>query len=387
MPSPILRCGSDSLTVQPVFPAQSGMSFYSSGLTRSEYMTSERMFPDTAIDWSLENLKIAARNTAWTFWNNTLRGGEFDFTLIDHKSRMLFDVIWPSWRERAKKLRGGVGDIQLSFESSGGWTPELFALYPSTTNTLVNHTLGGNDLAVVNGIMTDYATNSVILRKTGYGLRLPAGGASATNGATGTVSWRSSKLYPSVSLFCQSFLPEIAGTDPATLDLVKISIDANRYFAISVGDSSTSAAYTLTCRIGNNSGSTYVTKAAGTYPDIDIATWYDFAITYDAINGKVFVYYCPSARTGYARFLDGKTDLEDGVLSTLSTPGIFPNRQTWTTCDLLKENNAAAVPGGSSGAYVQNVFIMDDHITPLQFDELRRWCWLWNPKTSGTWPK
>lgn len=124
--------------------------------------------------------------------------------------------------------------------------------------------------------------------------------------------------------------------------------------------------------------------------DSDGALWYDVALTFDNVNNNFFGYYTLSVKNDKTwdfsdNFLYGKTTITDGILSQ-TLPSNYPEDVTWTQLYLLNTDGGDVFVDDNEKGYVQNVMVMDDWISPLQFNTLRRLCHLWNTKTSGANP-
>ena len=377
------RYGATSLKLDgisaPNFPNRAGLSLYTNPTVKPKYTHTERYYGITDISWNTDYVKSTKRDAIYSFWNTTLSAGYNDFSVIDNRSRMLFDASWNDWGERWRKSRGGVYDIEYNLQSPVPWTPPLFGCYPLSLNSLANHNLSGDDLAAVDGAILANAGDAAILSLSGYALRL-TGSAAQDTGASGTVSWRSGNQKNSLSLFGQIRLPAVN----SELYLISIDDGTNAFRLIAESDD---ASNNLVSGVITTGGVTsYITKADTTKLSIPINTWYDFAVTYDSINGDIYVYYAPANNSSFTQFLDTQTNIETGIISTQSTPGTYPSDTEWQNVYALRET-ATGTLTNSANAYMQNMFIVDDFITPQEFNNLRRLCYMWNSKTSGVWPK
>jgi len=382
--NPYFRYGATSLDLlgiqAPGFPVAHGGRYHTYALSNPEYTTTQRYHGSTRLQWATDGIQSTDRNTIWNFWNTTLDAGYNNMTVIDHRGRMLFDTSWNAWGENWRKERGGIYRVNYNLESPIVWTPPCFACFPSTTNSLVNHNLSGDDATLDDGAMIAYSSDTNVLRKTGYCLRLTATSGSDKGGAA-SVSWQSGNKYASISIFCQCRIPNLSNI----LHLVELW-DSSLDNVLSIYQSSNDASSnSLVGYIKNSGNAATVTKADASSPSLTDDTWYDVAITFDDINNDIHVYYAASPLSSFTDFLSGETDIENGVISTLSA-AYYPPHVKWSTINLLRENISGSMTDDDK-AYLQNVFVFDDFITPAEFNTLRRLCWMWNNKTSGSWPQ
>jgi hypothetical protein len=332
-------------------------------------------------------MSTTTRSDIFTFWDTTLARGKYDFTLVDDRKRMLFDVSWQQWNETWKKSRGGVYDIQYDLTSPFDWTPPLFSFYSMVGNNLNDHTLNGDNTLTLGsaGSLVANSTDARVIRKNGYALKLTDNNASAPVGASSTsLAWKQSKGNGSITLLCQAYWPALhydSGT--ARLNLMHITNGDNK-LSISVlpyGVNDVTLAH-LYCT-WTRSGSSEETLGSGTIV-LTTCLWYDVCVTYDANNNKVHGYFCLSnTGTSWSRsndFLYGLTAITNGV-TTASSP-TFPVDVTWDSCYLLQANEADIFPQDYRHAYIQNAMIMDDFISPIQFNWFRRLFHFWNNKTE-----
>lgn len=226
----------------PTFPIQAGERYYVSTLQNPQYIATERNSPDVQVNWTVQNMKQTDRNAFFTWWDTTTQRGEYDFTVIDYRKRALFETTWMQWREQFSKNRGGIHTLDMSLESSVGWTPPLFALYPTTTNSLADHLLDtDNDLTLNDGTLVLNSGDSDVLRLNGYALKLLEGVSARTGASNTSVSWKQGKDNSSITLMCQAAIPELSTS--AELDLVKLTDGNNvlRIYATTSGESSSSS--------------------------------------------------------------------------------------------------------------------------------------------------
>jgi hypothetical protein len=233
----------------------------------------------------------------------------------------------------------------------------------------VNHNLSGHDLAVDDGVMVDYATDTDVLRRTGYALRV-IGAGGPTIGANGAVRWTSGNQYNSLTLFCQ------VRPRPTPIDSIALVRLTNGTDEFSINLSLSNELYGY---ISNDGSTANVTKADTSMPTLTGGTWYDVAVTYDAVNSDVHVYYALSSVSSFTDFLSGQTNTETGIFSTLSA-AVYPPNVAWTDLSLLRKTACTGY------YYLQNAMIFDDFITPAEFNTLRRLCYMWNFKTTGANP-
>lgn len=381
--TPYLRYGTTSLALSgitaPTFPVQRGERMHTYPTDKAEYTTTARRHATTQTGWQTEGVQKTTRDAIRDFWATTLSRGYYDVTAIDNRARMLFDASWNDWQESWRKDRGGIYQIGYGLQSPVPWTPPCFGAFLTTTNDLVSHTLTGDDLDLDTGILVNYAADNAILRKNGYALKV-AGTAGGDIGAYGTVSWKSASGYNSTTLFCQFRAGAVADVF-SVIQLSDSGINSNS-LSIQLGpvDASNNA---LIGVIYNGGSSAEVTLASGAHPALAVDTWYDVAITYNAVNAVVNVHWYPSAITSFADFADGADEVADWTMSTMSS-AIYPPDITWKVLSLLREYSIGGITAGNF--YLQNAMVFDGFITPLEFNTLRRLCFMWNNKTTGTWP-
>jgi len=359
---------------RPSFPAPFGAKMHTTTSAKRQLSITNRHYPTTSIKWTVNNIKKTERDLFWTFWHTTIDHGYDEFTIIDHRSRYLFDASWNNWSEKWSKRAGGLYGLNIPITSPVSWSPPAWGLYPSTTATLDNHNKSGDDLTVIDGTMTTNGSDASVLRETGAALKVSEGAGPLTGATSTELSWHSGNSGGSVSMFCQFMHSE----SPSNIiylcrlqgegDSVGIVVDTsgNLYGLVNVD--------------GTNN---IIYKAGGTYPTTANDIWYDACITYDFENDRYSVYYGVSG-TGstYARFLNGETDIENGLMSTESNHVSLP-RNTWTTATLIEESVNGAINGN---VYVQNSWFIDGFVSATQFEQLRRIAYMWNEKTTGNNP-
>lgn len=392
--TPYIRWRTNSLNLGgipgPVFPAHGAYTGHTVGLIKPEYSITNRYHGTTRPVWRSEGILETDRDTIWTFWDTTIGKGYEDVTAIDSRGRMLFETSWNEWQEEWRKYRGGVYAITYSLESAIEWTPPCWGCYPTTTNSLVNHNLSGDDLSLDDGTLVDAAGDAVIYRQNGYALKLTGLGASAAEtGASGTVSWPNSTAYGNIGLFCQFYAPTFTNGS-ATENLFHIMSVNDGTNTVNIGGGNVGGTNIITGEATDGSGTTHATKSDTSYLDATAETWYDLCYTYDAINGDHRFYYATSVAPAstFTNFLAGSTDQEDGILSTATNvngAGLAPPATSWATVKLLDEAGGMNIIGNQT-VYIQNAFFFDGFVTPVTFNTLRRLCHYWNSRSSGTWP-
>lgn len=361
----------------PVFPNRFGGRFYSRPGDKRLYGTTERLHGTTNESWNIEDIKKTRRDEIWDFWNTTLERGYHDCTLIDNRKRMLFDTSWNDWSEVWKKGRGGIHDIDIDYQSPAIWTSPLFGAYPLTANNFNEHMLTGDDLSLDGGTLVNYAADNDILRQNGYALRLEGDTATAY-GATGTVSWNTT-VDNSISVYCQFMIDTINNTGTPYVYLWWLT-DGTNYVRLKAeyNDASTGV-FIMEL---SNGGSTSTMTTLGTF---NYGTWYDVGFTYNAQNDYVAIYFTSSGTTTFTDYFDDETNIDNQLEDTLSA-AVYPAQTAWNTVRLLREAATGELLA-TEYAYLQNVFFIDSYISPIEFNTFRRWCYVWNNKTSGTWPK
>lgn len=365
----------------PVFPVYFGGEYHAKSDRNTEYISLNRRYGTTSIVWATKSIKKTKRDAIWTFWDTTLDSGFHDVTLIDNRGRFLFESSWNTWREKWIKKNGGVFSVDYVIESPVVWTPPSFGAFLSTTNSLTNHNLSGDDINVSDGVMTLKSSDNNIIRGNGYALVVSANVGSALTGATGTVRWRASDGNPSYAIFCQFRAPQL--TSPLHLAEM-IDLDGARY-SLRLHQKDASDNF-LTAQIDTGAQSNFITKADTNYVECDVDTWYDACISYDAHTDKYALFYTKAqdpTTENFSVFLDGLSDIEDGIAQTESNDLPVSSRM-WETVYLLRETAVNTISTGT--AYIQNVFFIDDYMSAVDFNQLRRLCYLWNSKTTGVWP-
>jgi hypothetical protein len=367
--NPYFRYESTSLDLaagvyNPSFPVQAGLSLHSYATEKPKYTITNRLYGTTAINWRSENVKQDDRGTIYDFWNDTLSGGYYDFTVIDNRSRLLFEASWNDWRENWKKLRGGLHDIDYNIEASVPWTPPIWGAYLIQDSTLNNFTLQGSNFSGLGSGATipTNSTDSNVLRLNGGALKVTPNAGATQIGASANVEFKKSDKNGSFSMFCQA------------MNFKDLSV--GRVYPISMLSGSNSF------RIGIEApdiikgflNSTVLTVNK----TMDIGVWYDLCFTYDGTTRVLYLYAMESG-TGstFTDFLSDTSTLLDELASTSVTVGI----DEWDTINLIQETFPTAIP--SDGAvYVQNAMFIDGFVTPFDFNFLRRLCHLWNGKTT-----
>jgi len=353
----------------PVFPIQRGLSFHTYVTEKPLYTVTGRNYGTTQFNLACEGLKKADRDTVLAFWHTTLLEGYNSFTAIDNRSRMLFETNWNQWRENWRKERGGIYNIPIELESGTVWTPPVWGAYLMADDTLDNHNLQGNNLAAVNGTMVDHDTDGDILRQNGSALRITGDTGTVITGASGAVSFQNGTSKNNVTLFCQFMTTAVLSEGRVYL----INLEhGTSYYRIAF--ESENRIYGMIA----NAGTGVIRKGASTYHTISVDTWYDVAITYDAVNDQNYIYVCASGVTSFTDFLSGLTDTTDQI-GTYGGISVYDG--TWTSVKLLNETTDATVIENEY-VYVQNPMIFNGFISPMEFNNLRRLCYLWNNKTE-----
>lgn len=188
----------------PSFPLRPGLSLHSYITNKPAYTITNREHGTTAFVWQSNGAKFTLRQTIEDFWDTTLSKGYYDFTVIDHRYRMLFEASWNDWIETWLRRKGCTYDITYNIESPIPWTPPTFGVYPMTSNNLISHNLNGDDLSTTDGVFVQNATDSEVLRLNGYALKMEGDGSSSgLLGASATVDWSRSTKDNHIALYCQ----------------------------------------------------------------------------------------------------------------------------------------------------------------------------------------
>jgi len=364
----------------PSFPAQEGLSLHSYITEKPFYTVTTRKHGTTAFAWQTNGAKQTDRDTIEDFWYTTLTEGYENFTIIDHRKRMLFEASWNDWIERWTKRNGGVYDITYQIESPIPWTLSTFGIYPMVTAALINHNLSGNNLTASNGSYVQNSVDASVLRLNGYALKMEGDGSSSgLLGASGTVEWVRTTKHNHITLFCQFMADAVLQT--GNLAILEVAHSSNVF---RIGLKENAGANALFGKIVNNADSAEVRKGTSTYHELTSGTWYDLAFTYDAITQKSFLYFAESGDSSFTEFLSGETDITEGIGST-NNQDCTVQDIPWTACNILKELTSDVV-GDGNNVYVQNPMVFDGTLSPHDFNTLRRLTFLWNKKTD-TYPK
>lgn len=380
MPNVYFRYGSTSLDfssgqLAPVFPYNSGIKLHTNITESIYYVTTSRYHATTELNLSTQSIKQTDRNTIYTFWNTTLSSGYHDFTFIDHRGRFLFETSWNDWNESWSKTRGGVHNIDYKLESGCQITKPCFGMYPLTSSDVdlddyyfSNHNLNDTDtISLQDATFESTGTDANVLRLNGYALKL-TGTAGVDVGAVGTVSFDRAQKYRNFTIFCQFRCP----LSPfGAIILVRLN-QGTPYFELRLEND---GAKNGILGLSNINGA--VERFEDTKQLINNDTWTDAAICYDDINKKVYIYSCDSGDTSFVNFLSGVSDIEDNY-NTFTTTGILDRK--FDTLTLLTETLAGSITNDTS-VYMQNLMIFDGIISSIEFNTLRRLCYLWNKKT------
>lgn len=385
MAIPLLRYGASSLSLSgnlsPTFPASVGAQLFSAPLDNPKYIETSRYAGCSAMSWNVQNVKKSDRDTLWTWYNTTINSGEYDFTVIDQRNRCLFDASWNDWQERWVG-RGHQHTVSMDLQSPFPWLPPAHGLYLMADGTLDDHLLTGVDCATVDGSLVNNTTDNAVLRlsDTGAALRLQDNAGAAKTGASGSISYQRQKPNNSISMFCQCKTPEIKSSiypivlTAATGDEIRLFISTN-------GANKNLAGFRVTTGASYDQHNSTVA--------IDPGTWVDLCYTFDDENNLSRLYWWLSnTGTQWAHdddFLYNSTVIADYVVA--GTPSTAcPIDNTYTTIEMLKMPSAEVMQSPDY-AYLQNIMLFDDYLTPGGFNFLRRLCHMWNNKLLGTWPK
>ncbi len=353
-------------TYNPSFPTQAGLSVHSYGTEKPKYTITNRLYGTSRFNWRSENVKQDDRATIYAFWNSTLATGYNDFTVIDNRSRLLFEATWNNWKENWKKLRGGLHDINYDIESSVPWTPPVWGAYLFQDDTGNNFTLQGDNMTITGGndgqlVNKDTALHP-ILRQNGSALTMTADATKIQQSATVAVDWQSSSQKKSWGMFCQAMTSADLGV--GRIYFMEMFSGANNVRLYIDSPDAIKAIYNSTI-IGINT-------------TMDNTTWYDLCFTYDGVKRQLYLYGTASATgTTFTPFLEGLNTIGD----QLATSETVVDIDKWDTASLITESFATSLPSEAS-AYVQNCMFFDGFVTPFDFNNLRRLCYMWNGKTT-----
>ncbi len=349
----------------PVFSDKYGGK-YSTTTNEKRLSEKERDYALTDKSFSIVNLARPNRDLLHDFWGTTLDSGYNDFSIIDPDNKIYFDANWNDWDQRR---RLNFFSIDLDIRTGGAVTRPVFAAYPMlSASATISDYLGDNDISLVNGALV----SGGILRQNGYALYTDE---TNTVGASGTVHLES-KFNRSTALFCQFKCPETASTAGKNITVVRISDGTEtNYFELN-----------LVAQTGLNNPLLYGYSKAGSTPAslfittaLTPGTWYDTAVTFDKLNSRYTLYVAPSGVSAFTRYLQTATPA-DQYSDTVSDYTDIAS-VVWSEVILAKENESGSYNTGGS-MYIQNVFIFDGHLTSIDFDQMRRQCYLWNDKTE-----
>lgn len=374
----------------PMFPTPLGLSLHSYVTDKYSYTTTSRMYGTTKLTYTIRNIKRDDFDIIKDFWETTLDNGYNDFTIIDNKSRLLFDASWRTWSFTWSKQRGGVYTINIDIDAPVPWTLPVRAAYCMQLNTttavpVTLHTLNQqgsyftyDHINTQDGDIVEYSGDTNCLRKYG-GVLILAGDSESSQltGGTLKVNW-GSKINGSLSMFCQFRATPTTFDDKLLLVQIKNDDESSEYALCQWTDGDNQS---FCGRINGN----IVQRSVGLNHFTTLGTWYDCAITYDAHNGNVYVYICESGTASFTDFLSGSTDQTEQIGTYMSTP-TTPSNHGYTEINILKEDNTGGIIDGYN-AYLQNIFIFDGHLTPMHFNMMRRLCNMWNNKTTEIYPK
>lgn len=369
----------------PVYDNRLGLKFHSVKAEKPEYSLTSRYYPTTKFQWMTENTTKTDRDTIKDFYSTTLDEGYNDFSIIDHRKRILWEASWNNWTERWSRRYGGSYNIRYDIESSFGWTPEFFDALITNDD---RHMFYISQAPISASAIYKQSDDSNVLSKYGWALRLQGDDGSAQQtGGSATVSWDSTRQYNSISMFCQY---RCGSLDSGRLDLMEIG-GGNNYLRLSLEESPSS--HYLHGTVVNAGNSVTVEAANGVDITLNGDTWYDIAITYDAVNGEVKVMWATASNSSFTRYLDGMTSLvagsgevqASGMASYLSD-SYYPNNTVYKTFKLLAESEVDTIVENEY-AYIQNAMVIDGYLSAMQFNQIRKLCYIWNSKTSGVNPR
>lgn len=361
----------------PLFPDNFNDRFYVNVADNPQYITTERDAPTVDLSWQIANMSKTDRDSIWSFWDTDLARGKYDFTLIDHRRRFLFDASWDQWRERWRKQRGGIHDLYLNINSDFGWTPPTWGCYFFNDGTLADHGLNTDyDLSLgADGQLDGFHR----YKNFGYCLRMNDNAVSAPIAANATVDWEYQKGNTNISLCAQ----------------VRLGPIDDYLYCVGLEDSTTSVKLvgyqtdgTTTISFDWNNGTT--TAAVYTVENLDYETWYDVCGTYNSNNNKTYLYIKESANylnswSESNNLLYNVSAITDNIIE-YSGSTAFPTTTKWTTLNILEGESANIFFELPKFALIQNIMIIDDFISPLEFNNLRRLWHMFNRKSSK-WPK
>ena len=390
----ILRNDVESIGFNPKYTNNIGSASQVDALGNPAYIVQQRNYKSSTHTYSVVNSSKTAANLIEAAWREKFEHGALNMTVVDHRKRFLFEAGWEKYKQRWKMMRGGVFDIKIDLESPVSWTPPCFAFYGMVFGDMSCHS--GDPYATISlsdGTMVDYSTDTNILRKNGYALKLADDAGTAQSGASSTaLTWEVGKDNGSFSMFCQASIPEQnAGND---IDILRITDGAGVYairasnYNASTGTMQIEAVWQESGESEESISITDLSTISASSPSLP--QWYDIAFVYDGVGNKFFLYVWESAAGSYwsktNMYLDGETTISDRLASQES-PTNYPDLRTFTELYMLDCAAADTFVDDAEYAYLQNVFVIDEYISPQYFNVLRRLCYLWNNKSTGTHPE
>lgn len=380
MTNNILRYETDNITLSgalaPVYNNQYGESYHTGMTQKIDQISIERDYGTTSKSWSGENMKRTHRDSYYTFWSTNLSNGNYQFTTIDYRDRMLFNSNWNDWVQNWDSL-GELYSVEILLESPVVMTPSVHGAYLMTSNNLNNHTLRGNNLSVTDGT---FYQGVEAPRSNGYALRVAGDGVSKQIGAETAVTYNRRYDTNQTSLFCQFKYGNVTSLLSREITLIGVETDTNNQFSIRLnteGDSS--------CSIRG-----YV-KNAGTAADIQVAfldteivdsdTWYDVGLTYDQYSDQYHLYYTKTNVTGFIGYMSDATSAREQYSNYRNASVTLPDLD-WTKAILIREEDIGTIASASDYVYLQNAFIFDGMMSAPEFNMIRRLCYDWNASTS-----
>jgi hypothetical protein len=388
-----MRALADALA--PVFPNPRGTKYHTVIDDRAEYVETTRKHGTTDVSWQVQNLLKPSRDLLWDFWDTTLSKGLYDVTLIDNRARMLFDVSWGAWQERWSKQRGGNHNITLDLQSPVPWTLPCLGAWPCITFNPYNHNLSGEILSMTDGEMKTHAQDSNVLSETGYGLKTTGIiDSGAQLGASLATQWTPGNGNCSISFFCQAMITGYLTEKPGggwynynPLDFIRLTASNGSYFSLGGGFAGCNY---ITPTISDGTNIIQIRKADNNRVPMYDNSWFDLCFAYDAVNQEYRFYYKMADLSNFVDYFSGLTSYEGSdhgmAYTQVVTSGntFIPNVSQWT--ELKLSNEAVADILDNKSIYLQNIFVFDGFMSPADFNTMRRLCFMWNNKTTGSWP-
>ena len=377
--------------LRPSYPDAQGLEFYTFLQPNPRYATTEREYASVSDkQYNLVAVKKADRDTLYDFWVDHIDSGAASFTILDPLNRALFNTIWlvfgspETWRALRQSH-----SLSIKVQSPCPWTPPIFGAYLFENKDTTEYTGQNADGTLVDGLLIDHATDTKVVRETGAALRTIGADQATQIGASMAINWRSKAQHTTISVFCQMRLDGTGFTGQA-FSIVNLS-GAGTSMHIKVTGAGSGNLY-LKGEIITPTGVADICRADWSSGYLKCPGWYDLMITYDEMDDRYQMMYCPAGQADFYDFLDGEDGLDgnadfdsmhSGILAykrTVSGTVAPLAAQTWDNLNLSQKRFTSSAE--LVDTYIQNVMAFDSALTALHFNFLRRLCFQWNNSTE-----